>query len=574
MRLKSTVLSALSILTCLAFSGAQANDDLVRGIFGVIAAGVAQGVQNQNQQQQRQPQDVYRSQQQVFTVENEAAERKAFRAEIQRRLNLLGFDAGVPDGSFGARTRQAIANFQSKIGRRPTGKISEAEIAALYESTNGQIDRGMVARAAGSAGARPVAAQAFAEPEMPQANAQAPVGQNAAAYAEPALPSVQAAAYQEPVAANVANPLVVASGQGQAAQAYVEPAAPQVPAAAANAVPVQSAASANVALLDTVKDAVCSEDSNKFASVKSFIDAGVLDKGVAISKIDESIRRCANTAGTARGFLLGLAGNDITVPIWIDSPGYKHATKNDAWWGSFWLPSDGSNRVLITGNYAQLVMLMDSSGAQYQNDAKFAEQVRANPNKRDCLGLPPMYYAAVARNFEYIKWLLDIGANPNIAVPFIGRGPGLVGEAVDGTGPITDSRQKGYGLISQYGCVDNGPSAALMGAYQARNELVPVWALALDRVRSGQSRDFQIATAMLAKVPSVPPSTIVDIMDDKLWGISINRDEDLAMVKLLVSMGADINASRRDGTKPMAAFIKQGIEKHNLEQLLAVGARI
>jgi len=572
MRFRKTAIFIISISTCLAFSPALANDDLVRGIFGIIAAGVGQGIQNQ-QTQQRQRQ--FEEEQQQFTVENEAAERRALRAEIQRRLNLLGFNAGYPDGSFGRQTRQAIADFQGKMGHRATGKISEAEIAVLYQNTTDRSQNSQIAaspdaqpRLAGATSNAP--AQAFVESDLPQASRQQPKG--AAAYTEPGLPQVSAAAYQEPgsnatsVPANEAN--------AQAAQKWVEPEMPTT-TAAQSAAPssTQTVASSAGALYDTIREAVCSEDNNKFASVKSFIDAGVIEKEVVIEKVDSAIRRCANTGGTARGYLLQLAGNDITIPTWISSPAYNHATKNDAWFGSFWLPHNGNNRILVNATYSQMLMMIDGPRNYFQTEAKFAEQIRTNPNKRDCLGLPPLFYAAVDSNFDYLKWLLDLGANPNIAVPYMLDGVGVIGEGVDGTASIADSRTKGYGLLPQYGCVDNGPSAALMNAYKGHNELIPVWALALERVNSG-ANGFPVATAMLAKVPSVPASTIVDIMDDNRWRIRINEDQDLALIKLLVSMGADINGTRRDGTKPMAAFVQQGIKKQNLEQLLAIGARI
>lgn len=64
-----------------------------------------------------------------------AAQAREYRREIQRRLNFLGYDAGVVDGIFGRRTELAIARFQSDIGSSPTGRITENEISQLYAMT-------------------------------------------------------------------------------------------------------------------------------------------------------------------------------------------------------------------------------------------------------------------------------------------------------------------------------------------------------------------------------------------------------------------------------------------------------
>lgn len=100
---------------------------LMRGLIGGIF---------QTMQQQAQQPPAYNGDAQQFRVEDEAAERLHFRQEIQRRLNLLGYKAGYPDGRFGPQARSAIAAFQSDIGRKATGKITENEIAILYEKTN------------------------------------------------------------------------------------------------------------------------------------------------------------------------------------------------------------------------------------------------------------------------------------------------------------------------------------------------------------------------------------------------------------------------------------------------------
>ncbi|RUM06401.1 peptidoglycan-binding domain-containing protein [Rhizobium chutanense] len=99
-------------------------------VFGIVGALTQQAIQQADQPRMEEPP------QRVFRVQDEEAERLAFRQEIQRRLNLLGFDAGYPDGRFGGKTRNAIASFQESIGRPVTGKITESEVAALYDQTN------------------------------------------------------------------------------------------------------------------------------------------------------------------------------------------------------------------------------------------------------------------------------------------------------------------------------------------------------------------------------------------------------------------------------------------------------
>lgn len=46
---------------------------------------------------------------------------------VQSALNFFGFDAGVPDGSFGPRTRSAISAYQAYLGYPATGQITEIE---------------------------------------------------------------------------------------------------------------------------------------------------------------------------------------------------------------------------------------------------------------------------------------------------------------------------------------------------------------------------------------------------------------------------------------------------------------
>src|SRR5262249_40593724 len=53
------------------------------------------------------------------------------RQTIQRALSLIGFDIKSIDGSFGARTRHAIAEWQTNRGVAATGYLTAADHAAL-----------------------------------------------------------------------------------------------------------------------------------------------------------------------------------------------------------------------------------------------------------------------------------------------------------------------------------------------------------------------------------------------------------------------------------------------------------
>jgi peptidoglycan hydrolase-like protein with peptidoglycan-binding domain len=54
--------------------------------------------------------------------------------QLQEALQRRGFDVGEPDGRLGARTRDAIRDFQARIGRVPDGFAS----AGLLEQLQGR----------------------------------------------------------------------------------------------------------------------------------------------------------------------------------------------------------------------------------------------------------------------------------------------------------------------------------------------------------------------------------------------------------------------------------------------------
>lgn len=50
---------------------------------------------------------------------------------VQKKLNAMGFDAGIADGIIGPNTRRAIRDFQQDKGMEVDGQISSALIKKL-----------------------------------------------------------------------------------------------------------------------------------------------------------------------------------------------------------------------------------------------------------------------------------------------------------------------------------------------------------------------------------------------------------------------------------------------------------
>ena len=63
-----------------------------------------------------------------------ATQSRAEIEKIQESLNLLGYDAGVVDGSLGDKTRQAILRYQANNGFPQTGQLSTAEQQLLFKT--------------------------------------------------------------------------------------------------------------------------------------------------------------------------------------------------------------------------------------------------------------------------------------------------------------------------------------------------------------------------------------------------------------------------------------------------------
>lgn len=55
--------------------------------------------------------------------------------EVQQLLAVLGYEPGIVDGLFGARTRSAIEAFQSDNGMAVTGEVTDDLVAALRATT-------------------------------------------------------------------------------------------------------------------------------------------------------------------------------------------------------------------------------------------------------------------------------------------------------------------------------------------------------------------------------------------------------------------------------------------------------
>jgi lytic murein transglycosylase len=58
---------------------------------------------------------------------------RAERRELQALLTKRGYDVGAPDGAIGAKTHEAIADYQRKLGRPADGRASSKVLAALRQ---------------------------------------------------------------------------------------------------------------------------------------------------------------------------------------------------------------------------------------------------------------------------------------------------------------------------------------------------------------------------------------------------------------------------------------------------------
>jgi peptidoglycan hydrolase-like protein with peptidoglycan-binding domain len=60
---------------------------------------------------------------------------RAERRELQELLTKRGYDVGTPDGAIGNKTREAIADYQRKLGRAADGRASSKVLAALRQGS-------------------------------------------------------------------------------------------------------------------------------------------------------------------------------------------------------------------------------------------------------------------------------------------------------------------------------------------------------------------------------------------------------------------------------------------------------
>ncbi|MCM5560290.1 peptidoglycan-binding protein [Pleomorphomonas sp. JP5] len=570
----------ISIVTALYLSTsvqASANDGgaIVGGLLGIFAGAVAADMARKNQRAHERQQ--YRQQ--------KNAELIAARAEVQRRLNDLGFNAGYPDGVYGPQTRQAIAAFQDSIGANSDGKITKDQIAILYEKSDQGYAQQQYANnepqtqpTYGQQNAAPAIgynapAQAYVQP---QSQAQALTSE---AWEEPEAPIAQqngtggtATAYVDP-----ANPQYAQAGQA-GAQAWEEPDAPGTTSSAPTA-STQPVANPVDGVMNTIAEAVCNDNSALFESVRSFVQANVVTKEQVSKKIRETYPTCV-----VRGYknslkmLVEFEGMDATFPIWLVSTDYHHGDSTYMSFDHAAIRSKDSSYVLMTANYAQLSIHLNSYMYYNRPDSDVNRILEQNVNKRDCLGYPPLYYAATNKNWDMIKWLIEKGANPNLIVPYTVRDVGFLEEAVEKSIPITTigNNSKGYGLKSQYSCVDNGPSAALMNSYKSNNELVPLWTFLARALSTNETSDSNayFLSRVMPMVPSVPRTTIPDLMDLSEWRPNVNYQQHLDIVKAFVAKGADINAPTREDGTPIKIWVAHQIQPNALQQLLAIGARM
>ncbi|SDR08738.1 peptidoglycan-binding domain-containing protein [Pseudovibrio sp. Tun.PSC04-5.I4] len=122
--------STLCLSLLLASTAARAgSEDFIFGIgAGIIGSAIVNSAKQNNSQR-------------TTTQRRVPRRNSSFSAQTQdtqTRLNMLGFNAGRPDGVSGRRTRNAIKQFQYSIGEYASGRLDNRQIARLYELTTPQ----------------------------------------------------------------------------------------------------------------------------------------------------------------------------------------------------------------------------------------------------------------------------------------------------------------------------------------------------------------------------------------------------------------------------------------------------
>lgn len=118
-------------------AAAGSGDALLGGIVGGIVGGVIVNSVNKNKANNNKPKTVRRS-------TYNSAQRQENR-DVQTSLNYYSFPAGVADGVFGNRTRNAISSYQIFMTYPATGSLTEFQKTVLINSYHRSIAGGVVA---------------------------------------------------------------------------------------------------------------------------------------------------------------------------------------------------------------------------------------------------------------------------------------------------------------------------------------------------------------------------------------------------------------------------------------------
>lgn len=117
----------ITAAACLAMSAAPAaaNDDFVKGLMGVM---IGAAIANQGNANTRARGAAPSGGGGVSSAERQK------NKESQEALNYFGFDAGVPDGVFGRKSRTAVSQMQACLNRPITGQLDAFEAQFLKNS--------------------------------------------------------------------------------------------------------------------------------------------------------------------------------------------------------------------------------------------------------------------------------------------------------------------------------------------------------------------------------------------------------------------------------------------------------
>lgn len=203
MKKSHTVVALLMASTMSATPVLAASDSIIGGILGGIGAAIVINELNKDAKKTK------KSSSTGTTVRRSSAQREQMR-DVQTRLNTLGYDAGVPDGVSGPRTRAAISAFQLNTTGIATGSLSPDELVVLYQQSSGIGGGGQFPVATG-AGGQPGANGAF--PAL--GAAPAPAGAQPGAF-----PSLGATPAAPAISQSSAFPTLAATPSGQNPSAF------------------------------------------------------------------------------------------------------------------------------------------------------------------------------------------------------------------------------------------------------------------------------------------------------------------------------------------------------------------